>query len=449
MIKRMKAAATTKARPAYQIYVLLLLLLINAISYADRHLFSILIPSIKAEFGVTDSVLGLIGGPGFTVSFMLFSLPLARLADRWSRRGVLALAATLWSIATAASGAAANVVQLAIARFTVGIGEAGGLPPSQAILATLYGENRRSGVMGVLTSSTYFGLVIGLVGGAAVASQWGWRAAFLTLAVPGFPLALLLWLTGPRRTREFTPASVKPEVGESFWTFVQIFWATKSLRLLAIGLGIFNIFGYAAAVWMPTFFMRSHGMTLVESGAWLGIGASIGGITGSMGGGMLVDHLRQRGEHWHLRLPAIALLLIFPVNIAMFLMPSGAGISIATLHIPVVALLSVVSAILVSVWAGPAYSAVSKLVSPLQRAQATAMLVVVINVIGSISGPTLSGLFSDVLSVYAGQDSLRISLFLVSFVALIGGAVVWRASLFYPSDLSNRHSMSGAISSGS
>ena len=297
-------AATTKGRPAYQIYILLLLLLVNAISYADRHLFSILIPSIKAEFGVTDSVLGLIGGPGFTVSFMLFSLPLARLADRWSRRGVLALAATLWSIATAASGVAANVVQLAIARFAVGIGEAGGLPPSQAILASLYSENRRAGVMGVLTSSTYFGLVIGLVGGAAVASQWGWRAAFLTLAVPGFPLALLLWLTGPRRTRGFTPASTKPKAGESFWAFVQLFWATKSLRLLAIGLGIFNIFGYAAAVWMPTFFMRSHGMTLVESGAWLGIGASIGGIMGSMGGGMLVDHLRKRGEYWQLRLPA-------------------------------------------------------------------------------------------------------------------------------------------------
>lgn len=440
----MKAAATTQGRPAYQIYILLLLLLINAISYADRHLFSILIPSIKAEFGVTDSVLGLIGGPGFTVSFMLFSLPLARLADRWSRRGVLALAATLWSIATAASGIAANVIQLAIARFTVGIGEAGGLPPSQAILATLYGENRRSGVMGVLTSSTYFGLVIGLVGGAAVASQWGWRAAFMTLAVPGFPLALLLWLTGPRRTREFTPTSTKTESGESFWTFVQIFWATKSLRLLAIGLGIFNIFGYAAAVWMPTFFMRSHGMTLVESGAWLGIGASIGGITGSMGGGMLVDHLRKRGEHWQLRLPAITLLLTFPVNVAMFLMPNGASVTIAALHIPVVALLSVVSAILVSVWAGPAYSAVSKLVSPVQRAQATAMLVVVINVIGSITGPTLGGLFSDVMSGYAGQDSLRVSLLLVSFVALIGGAVVWRASLVYPGDLSNRHSISGA-----
>ena len=228
---------------------------------------------------------------------------------------------------------------------------------------------------------------------------------------------------------------------------MQLFWATKSLRLLAIGLGIFNIFGYAAAVWMPTFFMRSHGMTLVESGAWLGIGASIGGIMGSMGGGMLVDHLRKRGEYWQLRLPAITLLLTFPVNVAMFLMPNGARVTIAALHIPVVALLSVVSAILVSVWAGPAYSAVSKLVSPVQRSQATAMLVVVINVIGSISGPILGGLFSDALSGYAGQDSLRASLFLVSFVAIVGGAVVWRASLAYPDDLSNRNFISCAASS--
>lgn len=422
-------------RPSYRLYILLLLLLLNSLSYADRHLFSILIPAIKSEFRVSDSLLGLIGGPGFIISYILCSMPLARIADRWSRRGVLALAATLWSAATAASGAASNIAQLAIARFTVGIGEAGGLPPAQSMLAGLYGEDRRSSIMGVLASSTYFGLVIGLLGGAAIAAQWGWRAAFLTLAIPGFPLALLLWFTGPRRNRENqgTTAATPDSVG--FWASVRQFWNIKSLRFLALGVGTFNIFGYAGAVWMPTFFMRSHGMSVVEAGAWLGLGAAIGGVTGSMAGGILVDRLRRHGEHWQLRLPAIAFLLSFPLSIAMFTLPGGAGLSVGGLHIPGVAMLSVLNGLLCAAWAGPSFSAAARLVSPSQRAQATAMLVVIINVIGSTIGPSLGGLVSDLLTARMGAESLRASLLFMSVLTIAGGLLFWRASNHYPRDL--------------
>ena len=121
----MASLAETKRSASYSLYILLLLLVINALSYADRHVFSVLIPAIKGEFATSDSVLGLIGGPGFILSYVLFSVPLARLADRKSRRAVLASSVMLWSAATAACGAAGNMVQLALARLTVGIGEAG------------------------------------------------------------------------------------------------------------------------------------------------------------------------------------------------------------------------------------------------------------------------------------------------------------------------------------
>jgi len=195
------ATHAQSSSPPYRFYVLMLLLAANTLSYADRHLFSILIPAIKEEFGASDSLMGLIGGPAFILSYVLLSMPLARLADRWSRRRVLALSATLWSLATAACGAAASVTQLALSRVIVGVGEAGGMPPSQSMIADLYDERRRSGALGVLASGTYFGLVLGLLGGAAVASVWGWRAAFFALALPGLPIALLVWLTGPRRVR--------------------------------------------------------------------------------------------------------------------------------------------------------------------------------------------------------------------------------------------------------
>jgi MFS family permease len=421
------------ARPAYAIYILLLLLAINALSYADRHVFSVLIPSIKAEFGATDSLLGLIGGPGFIASYVLFSMPLARVADRWSRRGVLTLSATLWSAATAACGAAGSIAQLAVSRLIVGIGEAGGLPPAQSLLADLYHERRRSGAMGVLSSATYVGVVLGLTGGAAVGALWGWRWAFYALAIPGFPLALLLWLTGPRR--ETPVKAVQSAPSESLWASTRRFWAIPSLRLLALGVGTFNIFGYAAAIWKPAFFMRSHGMTMVEAGSWLGIGAAIGGITGSMLSGFIVDRLRARGEIWQLRVPAIAFLLAFPLFMFMYLLPGGAAVHIGGFRIPGVALLSILTGMMSAMWAGPAFGAAARLVLPEQRAQATAMLVVIINVIGSALGPVLGGVVSDLLTGRFGAESLRISLMSMSILTVMGGWLFWRAASHYPSDL--------------
>lgn len=441
------SAPTGKDRSrSYPLYILALLLLLNTLSSADRHLFSILIPAIKAEFRASDGLLGLIGGPGFIVSYVLCSMPLARLADSWSRRGVVALSAMLWSGATAACGLTANVAQLAAARMVVGVGEAGGLPPSQAMLASLFGERRRSAVMGALASGTHFGLVVGLLGGAAIASQWGWRAAFFCLAVPGFPLALLLWFTGPGRK---AAAMIEPRaISIGVWAALRRCWAIKSLRLLAIGVGTFNIFGYAGAVWMPAFFMRSHGMSVVQAGAWLGLGAAIGGIAGSLASGLAADRLLRFGAHWQLRLPALAFLLAFPINIAVFTLPGGTGFSLGGLHVPGVACLSVVNAFLLASWAGPAYAAAARLVEPSMRAQATAMIVVVINVIGSTIGPSLGGLVSDLLSGLAGTESLRLGLLAMSSLTVAGGFVLWRAAVHYPLDLANARTAAARQSVG-
>lgn len=432
------------ARRAYALYILLLLLAINSLSYADRHVFSVLIPAIKAEFGSSDSLLGLVGGPGFVASYVLFSMPLARLADRWSRRGVLTLSATLWSAATAACGLAGNILQMAIARLMVGIGEAGGLPPAQSLLASLYDERRRSTAMGFLSSSTYIGVVLGLTGGAAVAAMWGWRWAFFALAIPGFPLALLLWLTGPRRSKAAQVPSDEPS--ESLWKAIRRCWAIPSLRLLGLGVGTFNIFGYAAAVWTPAFFMRSHGMTIVEAGAWLGIGSALGGVTGSLISGVIVDRLRVHGEEWQLRVPAIAFLLAFPIFILTFAVPGGSEVQIGSMRIPAVALPSILSGMLAAMWAGPSFGAAARLVLPHQRAQATAMLVIIINVIGSAFGPVLGGIVSDLLAGQFGDESLRISLFSLSVLTIFGGLLFWRASVHYPHDLTRVGRTDGAAS---
>lgn len=422
----------------YRFYVLMLLLAANTLSYADRQLFSILIPAIKEEFGASDSLMGLIAGPAFILSYVLLSMPLARLADRWSRRRVLALAAALWSLATAACGAAVSVTQLALSRVIVGVGEAGGMPPSQSIIADLYDERRRSGALGVVASGTYFGLVLGLLGGAAVASVWGWRAAFFALALPGLPIALLVWLTGPRRVRH--PTTQVPS-GESLATTIRCCWAIPSFRLLALGVGVFNIFGYAAAIWMPAFFMRSHGMTLIQAGAWLSMGAAVGGIAGSVAAGIIVDKLRVRDERWQLRIPALGYFISFPLFLAMFTLGGGVGLGFGDVHIPWVAILAMATGFLGSLWAGPSFGAAARLVAPQQRAQATALLVVVINLIGSTLGPLLAGVVSDLLTARFAAEALRLSLLLISTLSIAGGALFWRASVHYPHDLQRKRAL--------
>jgi len=421
---------------AYAVYVLLLLVVANTLSYADRHLFSILIPAIKAEFGLGDALLGFIGGPAFIISYVLLTIPLARLADRWSRRGVLAISAALWSMATAACGLAGNVALLGASRVLVGVGEAGGLPPSQAMVSELFSARVRSTALGVLASATYFGLVLGLTGGAAIASIWGWRAAFFTLALPGIPLALLIWLTGPARAaasdRDPVPSATR---GETMWATTRACWSIPSLRLLALGMGVFNIFGYAGAIWMPAYFMRSHGMTVVEAGTWLGIGAAFGGVAGSLASGAIVDALRPRDERWQLRVPALAFLCAFPLSILMLLIPAGTVVAVAGTDVPVVALISTVTSFLASVWAGPSFGAATRLVRPDQRAQAAALLVVVINIMGSACGPLIAGAVSDALAGRFGQEALRYSLLALSFLIAVGGLLFWAASNRYVADL--------------
>lgn len=420
---------TERARPGYSLYILVLLVAILSLSYADRYLFSILIPAIKEEFGASDTVLGLIAGPGFIVSYVLFTMPLARLADLWSRRRVLALSATLWSAATAACGLATGIVQIAIARFIVGVGEAGALPPAQSMVAELFSERRRASAMGVLTAAPYFGTVAGLTGGGILAAAVGWRDAFLWLALAGLPLALLIWLTGPKRhpASKATPA---PRPVPALVAFRQ-FWAIPSLRLLALGAGLFNIFGYAGATWMPSYFIRSHGMSVVEAGTWLGIGAAVGGVAGSMASGALVDQLRLRDVRWQLRLPALAYLLAFPAAVLMMLVPGGATVS----GVPVVALMTVVSGFLSAVWFGPSLSAISSLVAPQERAQAAAIIVVVVSVVGSLFGPVIAGLLSEYLAAWFGPEGLRYGLLLMSTFSLGSALLYWKAAQHYATDL--------------
>lgn len=422
--------ATAPASTAYLVYIVLLLTLTNALSYADRQLFAILIPAIKAEFAAGDATIGLLAGPAFMVAYVCLSMPLARLADRGSRRKVLAMSVLLWSAATAFCGAATNLALLALGRMGVGVGEAGGSPPAQSMIAGAVPSRHRSLALGVFTTGTYIGVVAGMWGGAALVSMVGWRHTFMALALPGLLLAPLVWATCPRR-----PDNMRQLRGAGPGAVLLHCWQIRSFRLIALGAGTMNIFAYAASVWMPSYLIRSHGLSLVQAGAWNGLSAAAGGISGSLAAGLLADRLAARDPRFQLLVPAAGLLAAVPCFAAQLCWPAGWTASLGGATIPIVALFSLPAAFCMGLWMPAGFAAVQSLVPPAMRAQAAALLIVILFLVGGVLGPILTGAISDALAARAGQEALRYGL-LISEAAILAGAMLFiRAARTYPDDL--------------
>ena len=405
----------------YKLFVLGLLIAVNTLAYADRNLFSVLIPQIKAEFGVSDAMLGLLAGPAFVVPYILFSIPVARLGDRWSRKGALAIAASVWGLASAACGMVGSFAQLAAARLLVGAGEAGAMPTSQAIVAGLFSPKRLAAASGALAACTYLGLIVGIAGGGYIASVWDWRTAFIALSVPAVVLAPLLWLAAPRNQQAEAP-SFDGGADRSLLGGLAAFVGNPILRNICIGVGVFHILAYAGSTWIPTYLVRSHGMTLVEAATLLGFAAAIGGFAGSVAGGLLADWASRHGDHWRMRVPAIGQMITLPICLALFLWPGSAG------NGPIMVSLLTVYCFLSALWAAPSYATIAQLVPEREKAQALATLLVGINLIGSVAGPPLAGLLSDILTPSAGQEALRYSLLFLTLMAPLGSIWLWQAA---------------------
>ena len=173
-------------------YALSVLVVVYTFNFIDRQILAILLPSIKAEFGVGDGMLGFLAGTAFAIFYATLGLPIALLADRWNRRNLIALSLALWSGMTALSGVAANVGQLALARIGVGVGEAGCSPAAHSMISDYYPPEKRASAMGIFTLGISAGIMIAFLAGGWVAQNIGWRQAFLLVGLPGVLLRVSL-----------------------------------------------------------------------------------------------------------------------------------------------------------------------------------------------------------------------------------------------------------------
>ncbi|HEY1146167.1 MAG TPA: MFS transporter [Allosphingosinicella sp.] len=404
----------------YPGYVLALLTLLYTLNFLDRQIINILAESIKRDLAISDTELGLLTGTSFGIFYSLLGIPIARLADRWSRVGIISFSLFLWSLLTAASGLAQSYAQLFLMRLGVGVGEAGGSPPAQSLISDYFPYSRRATAMAVFTLGVPLGSFLGFLIGGIVDDLWGWRAAFLVAGVPGLVLVLLMRLTmkePPRGMAEGIASPADTEILPLRATLRGLF-ARKSFIRLVLG-GTFGILiVYITSAWLPPFFIRVHGMTAGEIGGWLALSVGVGGAIGSIGGGWLSDKLRGRGY----ARPEIAILTISTAMTCPLLLLTVLSRDLTVALFGLFAL-----NVFAFVWIGPTSATIQR-VSPIRsRALAVGIQLSVANIFSLSLGPPVVGYLSDIFAAQHGAESLRYALAIASFAAFGGTACYFSA----------------------
>ena len=415
------ADAAPKETPAemadsrsYRFYVLFILFLVYTFNFIDRQIIGILAGPIKAELGLSDTQLGLMGGLAFALFYTGLGIPIALLADRFSRVKIVTISLAIWSGFTALCGTAHGFWQLFLYRVGVGVGEAGGVAPSYSLISDYFPPKERARAFAVFSFGIPVGSAAGILFGGLIAAQVDWRAAFLACGLAGLLLAPVMWLTvrEPARGRFDPPApkTAPPPVGLVLRTL-----ATKpSFWLIAFGASASSIMGYGLIFWLPSFLDRSFGMSLVDRSIYYSAIVFFGGLVGIWMGGYLGDRLGQSSKAAYALVPATAFVLCVPFY-AVGVMSPSLVLTFFTFLIP---------AALSLVWLGPVITTIQQLVAPSMRATASAVFLFINNLIGIGFGTVFLGLLSDVLVPRFGAESLRYSI-LIGLAFYIVAAVLF------------------------
>ncbi|UIJ45917.1 MFS transporter [Sphingomonas cannabina] len=405
--------------PGYARLVLAMLLLVYIFNFLDRQILGILVGLIKKDLGLTDTQLGLLGGTAFALLYSTLAIPLALVADRTSRSWVITISLAVWSGFTALCGTATGFTQMFLYRLGVGVGEAGGVAPSYAMISAYFPPERRARAMAIYSLGIPVGLAAGVLLGAYIAAHVNWRVAFYTVGVAGLLIAPIFRLVVKEPPRV---AATGPQ--PSVWQVFPIIAAKPSFWLMAFGAAMSSLAGYGLAFWVPSFLERSFHFDLATRSYYFGSLLLLGGATGVFLGGVLADKLGQADRGAYARLPAVAWAITAPMFAIGFWSSS-----------PVLAwLLFLIPNALNILWLGPIVTAVQHLVPPHMRATASASFLLINNLIGLGAGAFVIGAMSDAMKPIFGDEALRYSAVAVSGFYLIAAVLAFVAARFLKKD---------------
>lgn len=377
----------------------------------DRQILTILAEAIRKDLGLSDTELGFLGGFAFAALYTVAGIPIARWADRGSRRSIIALGLFVWSAMTALTGLARSFLQLAAARVGVGIGEAACSPPAHSLLSDYFPPERRGTAFAIYALGIPIGSAVGSFAGGWIKELFDWRAAFFVVGVPGVLLAAVVRLTLREPVRGLSEAaSARPtSEPESLGEVTRFMLPLRSFRHMSLAAALHAFYGYGAAFFLPVFLIRVHHFHEGELGGYLALIALFGGGLGTYLGGFLADRLARRDQRFYMWVPGCATAVGLPFAAGLYLWPGAYG-ALA---------FAVPSALFGTMYLGPTFAMAQGLARPHMRALVSAILLFVINLIGLGLGPQVVGLVSDALAPRLGVESVRYALL---WVVLAGAA---------------------------
>ena len=317
---------------------------------------------------------------------------------------------------TAISGFVQNYTQLLLARIGVGIGEAGGSPPSHSIVSDIFPKEQRASALSFYSTGVNLGIMFGFLFGGWLNEYFGWRVAFLVVGVPGVILAGIVYTTVPEPIRGLLENKKASDNQVPFRQVLSGLWQRKTFRHMALACGLNAFAGYGTVNWVASFFIRSHGMTTGELGTWLALSTGLAGAIGIFIGGLLGDKLGAKDKRWYLWVPGISTLLVVPGMLVVFL-TSNTYLALVCMFVP---------GFMQNIYLGNSIATTHNLVGLRWRSTSSAILFLILNIIGLGLGPFVVGLLSDMFDPSFGIESLRYSM-----LAVLPTACVWSSIHFY------------------
>jgi predicted MFS family arabinose efflux permease len=372
--------------PGYRGLFLFSMFLICCFNFADRAVMAVLAQTIKVDLKLTDLQMGLLQGVSFALVYALFGIPFGRLSERKSRLKIVAAATAIWSAATAFCGLAQNFVQLLFARVGVGMGEAGFLPPTSSLVADHFPARRRASAMSIIMLGTPAGSWLGSVIAGWVAHEHGWRAAFLTLGLPGIIAALLVWLVlrePPRGLVDNLPKAPTP--APDLRAFLRVAVERRALRYLIIG-GAFAGFGMTSiSSFLSVFIQRVHHLGVRDAGALYGTISGVSIAVGLLAGAFASDWLAQKDRRWS----------AWIATVGLFGAPFVYFVAFQLEDVTTAAVLLTAAAAVLLLFYGPTLGMIQNLLEPKMRATGIALFSTFYTLFGAGLGPTVVGFLSD------------------------------------------------------
>lgn len=373
-----------------------MLFVVCTLNFADRAVFSALAQTIKADLHLTDLELGLLQGLVFALLYALVGLPIGLLAERFSRRRIIAIATAIWSAATVGTGLAGSFAQLAANRLIVGMGEAGFTPCAASMVGDVTPRNKRASTMSLVLLGTPVGIFAGATLAGLIAANWGWRAAFIAFGVPGLVIAglfLLLVKEPPRGASDNSNAPLEP--APPIRTFLATVAGNRPLVWVIAGGSLAGFGMTSISQFLAVFLARSHDLGVREAAAAFGSVSGIAIAFGLLVGSFGTDYLSRRDSRWPAWGAAIGLICAPPIYLAAF----HAG----SLTMAIVLLLVAGSFLLM--FFGPTAGMIQNLLPARMRASGVALYTLLYTLIGSGLGPVFVGGMSDTFAARAYTGS--------------------------------------------